>query len=99
MKEFTIEDLDRSLSYPTIMVIPSKNKGPEHFERMRKFIVFGKEYTIEWWKNISYLFIDGVQIPFYGMQISNTWPNRSKMNLQFYDDRDEVCCVLKIEDY
>ena len=44
----------------------------------------GKVYRIEWWKNISYLHRDGLVVVFERVNQSPTWPNRAKLNLQFY---------------
>jgi len=98
MPEFTIEQVDMVLNYPTIEVMKSANPI-ESFERWRTFMVHGLKYQIEWYVNHSYLHSPGgVTVLFKSIQRKNTWPHRSKMNLQFYDDRGEVCCVLKIED-
>jgi len=100
MADFTIEQLDKVLDYPTIEAVELGKLPDEYFERRRKFVVDGHEYMIEWWANISYLHVPGgAIIPFHTVKQSNTWPRRSKMNLQFYYGMDQVCCILKIEDW
>lgn len=97
---FSIENLDKVLSYPSITVKPFDD-SPPHFERNREFYVYDTKYRIEWWANCSYLFSpDGLIIPFDYVLLSNTWPHRSKMNMQFYTDGvSSPTCILKIEDY
>jgi len=94
-----IEEIDTLLDYPTITVKETKPDDGRYFNRNRVFIVNGKEYKIRWYINLSYLFYEDLTIPFVSMRRQNTWPHNSKMNLQFYDKNNEVCCILKIDDY
>lgn len=97
-----IEELDKVLSsYPTIEIIPApESADPTEFLRDRYFKVNGEEYRIEWWVNICYLYIgENVQICFKSIKVSDTWPNDAKMNLQFYDEKNNVCAILKIDNH
>ncbi len=92
-----ISMIDNALSHKNITDI--EEVGGEYFKRIRKFKVKNKKYKIEWYHNQSYLYIEDVIIPFFRVKQQNTWPIGKKMNLQFYDERNEVCCVLPIEEY
>jgi hypothetical protein len=89
----TIEELDKVLSHPNIQVeaVPDT---PGEFQRNRWFTLNGKRYCIEWWCNISYLHVGSMIVPFQRVKQAGTWPIMSKLNLQFYDSRDAVCCVI-----
>ena len=95
-----ITQLDKMLSYKTIKLLESTDNNNEAYEfnRYRHFEVNNIKYSIEWYVNICYLHHKDMLIPFHNVKLSNTWPRRSKMNLQFYYN-NEVCCILKIEDY
>jgi len=98
MSNFTIEDLDRILDYPTIEVA-TVIEEPAKFIRVREFEVDGNKFSIEWWANLSYLKIDDTLIiPFDTAELTNTWPNRSKMNIQF-QYKGHTCVVLKVDSY
>ena len=59
----------------------------------------GATYNIEWWSNISYLLLpNDMVIPFSSVEVSGTWPNEYKNNLQFYHN-GEICAILPIEHY
>ena len=99
MSEFTLEVLDKILSYPTIKKLPTPNPA-KYFERFRYFSVGGYEYSIEWYRNIRYLSTPGnVLVRFEEAKLSNTWPHASKMNIQFYDEHGGICCILNIDRY
>lgn len=95
---FSIEDLDKALEHSSIKV-HKKNENGELFSRIRVFDINNELYKITWYSNICYLRYNHLTIPFQYAKQSNTWPNNSKQNLQFYDGGDAVCCILKIEDY
>jgi len=92
-----IKEILKALDYHTITAKELDVKDDLRFERNILFTVLGKNYEIEWWRNISYLFYDDLQIPFERVTRSNSWPNGAKMNLQFYSERGNVNCILKIE--
>lgn len=94
----TIEQIDKQLTHPNVKVT-MKTLGDERFERIRELVIDGQTYTIEWWQNISYLRFGGLLVIFDSVKQTGTWPNSAKMNLQFYDDRGELCAVLPIEYY
>lgn len=75
-------------------------KHDEHgFSRRIQFVINGIVYRIEWWKNISYLQTqEDLQIPFEYVEVSGTWPNGYKTNLQFYT-KGEAVAILPIEKY
>lgn len=96
----TLEELDKVLAHPNIK-LQAKAEAPGEFNRNRAFTLNGNEYVIEWWVNISYLYIGrDVTIPFDFVKQQGTWPIRSKLNLQFYDIEKRVCCVIaNLESY
>ena len=96
-KVIEYEELESLLNTDLIELFVSKDV-PGKLNRSFKFIAFDKTYLIEWWKNLCYLYIDDVQIPFEQVKITGTWPNRYKNNLQFYYN-GEVCAILPIEKY
>lgn len=98
MKAIPIDTLDEVLTHPNIEV-RSEAVGDETFERSRVFTVNGEEYRIEWWVNGCYLYAGDLITLFNWVRRSNTWPNRAKLNLQFYDQHDQVIAVLPIEYY
>ena len=101
---FTIENLDFVLSHASIDNQPSPSPA-EYFERSRYFKISGCVFHIDWWVNVPYLTTpNGVVVPFCSVKfcsvkVSNTWPNGSKLNLQFYNQHGDVCCILPIEQY
>lgn len=59
----------------------------------------GKKYKITWWVNICYLTTEcGLYMPFHSIEISGTWPNHYKNNLQFTYHKDK-CAIIPIEEY
>jgi hypothetical protein len=97
MIDFTIEQLDEVLVHDNIKNIPLMTARPEEFLRDRAFEIDGERYTIEWWTNICYLTVGEVLIPFRYVVKHGTWPNGKKLNLQFYNDQRQVCCVIPLE--
>jgi hypothetical protein len=98
MTPITIEKLDAVLKHKNIEIIPNPN--PEkYFDRNRFFKINGQNFKIVWFCNTSTLFFGDVLVRFVSVSQEKTWPNRAKMNLQFYDEHGDVCCVIKIEDY
>lgn len=56
-------------------------------------------YKIEWWCNICYLTTAcGAYIPFHNVEISGTWPNHHKTNLQF-EYNGNKCVIVPVEKY
>ena len=93
----TIDQIDLILNECNL-VFTRLSLGEEYFERSRRFTVDGISYRIEFWDNLSYLYVDEkLIIPFNLMKKSNTWPNRSNMNIQFYNHLGEIVAVLPIE--
>ena len=92
-----IEDILKALDHHTITINRVCAEEGHRFERNISFVVSDKNYRIEWWTNISYLFHGDLQIPFKTITRSNHWPNGAKTNLQFYTERGNVACILKIE--
>lgn len=99
METITIEELDRLLSLNSNISLVNSEKKEGCFNRKRTFRVHDQEFEIEWWCNGSYLNIGKVIIPFKAVTLSNTWPNRSKVNLQFYDSNDYPCCIIPVADW
>lgn len=100
-----IERIDRVLNHPAIILIEPPNPA-EFFERRRRFKTSRNDgiYEITWWKNISYFATLGEDgdsnslVLFDHVDISGTWPWRSRFDLRF-TYQDELSCVLKIEKY
>jgi len=99
MEGILIENLDNVLTHFNIISVKSRCGSGEGFCRLRDFTINGEDYTIEWWKNNSYLFHRNLTIPFYTVEQCNTWPNSAKLNLQFKDKYKNTVCILPIEEY
>jgi len=94
--DFSIEDLKKVLDHKNISMV--ENKEPdEFFDREMRFVIDGECYKTVWWVNVSYLEIGVLLIPFRYVKQESTWPNNAKLNLQFYNDRNEIVCILPIE--
>ncbi len=92
--------IDLLKSNKNIVDVENQQEGNGNFNRNIRFKVKGNQYMIEWWKNTCYLHIDTrAFIVFSDVEISGTWPNRAKLNLQFIDLAGEKICILPIEDY
>ena len=93
------EDLDKVLHLNrNIEGVIWDQVKPGEFSRGVYFMVRGMAYKIEWWSNVGYLFKERLQIPFDHVELSGTWPNSFKENLQFhYNGR--VCAILPVEPY
>jgi hypothetical protein len=92
-----------AIDYQDLILLLRKNKNIEKvYERGLRtlgFYIGVKKFEIEWWVNISYLHTDcGCKIPFHTVTLSGTWPNRAKLNLQFYYNK-EAGCILPVEHY
>ena len=73
------------------------------FDEIRKFEftvkLTGKKYKIEWWVNICYLTTEcGLYMSFSSVEISGTWPNHFKNNLQFTYGKDKRA-IITVEVY
>lgn len=97
--------IDRGRLFETLINAPNVTdvEWIDHYKsgysRTLKFIVENTTYRIEWWKNVSYLnTANDLQIPFEYVEVSGTWPNGYKTNLQFYRD-GEVVAILPLEEY
>lgn len=99
MDDFTIEDLDMALEHKNIVVSTPVLPGEYAFNRTRLVFINGNEYRIAWWRNQCYLEHDDMIVLFKYVRQSGTWPNNKKVNLQFYDHHNAVCCVVGIEGY
>lgn len=97
---FTLEDLDKALDHKNILVSAYGDIGVTVFvKRHREVIINSIRYTINWYKDQCYLNTGDLIIPFSFVKQNDTWPNYAKMNLRFYDEAGNTCCILKIEDY
>jgi len=104
MEQEYITQLLQQNKYIEDVKIP--NSIAPDFDREHEFSVRGVRYKIEWWTNICYLYIDEVIIPFGFMELSGTWPNRFKTNIQFMDraprgvfDLPEKVCIIPLEEW
>ena len=68
------------------------------YNRVIKFTAFNVEYKIVWWTNVSYLYIGNVQIVFNNIDVSGSWPNKFKLNINFTTPAGTVC-ILPIKEY
>lgn len=93
---FSIEDLDKALAHKNILSTSYGHKSTVMFKRCREIIINKRMYHIEWYINKCFLYTMGLTIPFNFVKQANTWPNHSKMNLQFYNGSG-VCCILVLE--
>ena len=92
---FSLIGLDVALKHKKIKV--ERRPTGDGLNRIRKFRLNGESYKIIWYINTCYLEHDDILVKFKRVDQKNTWPNRSKMNLQFYNDNNDVCCVIRIE--
>lgn len=88
--------LSRSRNITNVTMIDVDDYG---FSRRVRFEVEGQVYVIERWANLCYLEAGNAKIIFDKVRFKGTWPNRYKNNLQFYDDRNEVVCVIGVDKY
>jgi len=97
----TFEALEALLkSHKNIKDVENKQPDTGEFNRDFRFKVSGNQYLITWWKNVCYLHIDTrCFIIFNQVEISGTWPNRAKNNLQFMNAAGDKVCILPIEQY
>jgi hypothetical protein len=95
---FSIEDLDRVLKHKNILLMPHGDNSSIEFRRRRDLIINGTMYIISWYINQCYLTRDRLTVPFSFVKQSNTWPNRAKTNLQFYNKKGDICCILMLEE-
>ncbi len=87
-------------STPNLSKILQPEELQGEFDREIIFESQGLEYLIEWWTNQSYLYICGVgPILFKRVELSSTWPNHAKNNLQFYQDSKTPCCIIEVDWY
>lgn len=98
MGNITLEGLEKVLQHKNITIIPIDEKEGE-LNRMRSFVVNSQFYTIEWWKNVCYLYSGGLMIVFCNAVQSGTWPNTFKTNLQFQNEHGTTMAVIGIERY
>lgn len=79
-------------------IIYTKKDETGHFNRYFTFSVNGVEYKIEWWPNVVYLHLPNeCFLIFDHFKVSDTWPNNSRANLQFYSVNNFTVFVLPIE--
>lgn len=68
------------------------------FKRRFEFSINDIPYTIEWFYNVSNLYLPGgCQLLFDTFKISSSWPNDAKLNLQFYNDRGETVFLIPLD--
>lgn len=58
----------------------------------------GEKFTIEWWINISYIKYEKAIIPCDKIEVANTFPNHSRLNIQAYF-KNNLVFILPIRDY
>jgi hypothetical protein len=55
MANISLEGLEKILQHKNITLLPVDEEAGE-LNRMRSFVVNAQIYTIEWWKNVCYLY-------------------------------------------
>lgn len=58
----------------------------------------GGRYEVEWYVNVSYLYVGELQIRFDDLFITGTWPNNFKNNIHFISC-GEIVAILPITEY
>ena len=101
-KSVGIDKVLKVLSFNLIVNINTLNPN-KYFDRVNRFSTsLNKDIVmrIEWWDNISYLIVESneMKIPFDNLEISGTWPNGYKNNIQF-SYNGSVCCIIPLEKY
>ena len=96
MTKFHFEELEVVMNHDKVNGKPI-NIDDYGFSREFAFCIDGSDYEIRWFHNQSTLSSGFLDVMFHRVKVANTWPNRSKMNLQFYDDKNNVVAVLPID--
>jgi hypothetical protein len=95
-----LEDLDKVLNNCPNLTYTKQSLGDELFERVRMLSIDGiGECKIIWYTNGAYIYHNEIIIPFQAVEVSGTWPNKAKANLQFDNSYGEKCCIIPIEYY
>ena len=92
-KEDILELLNASHQIAT-----SEDLGGASYNRIIEVSALLSDFKIEWWKNISYVFIGEIQIPFDAVDVSDCWPNKFKSNISFRRN-DQTCCIIPLTEY
>lgn len=94
------EDLFHTLkSAPNVTNVNWINKDKYEYSRDLEFMVSNTNYRIKWFWNESQLFFNGnCMVRFDRCELSGTWPNKYKYNLQFYLN-GEVIAVVPVGEY
>ena len=96
----TRDDILKVLQSHRNIISPKVIERNNGYDRNMTFTIKGNQYRIEWWANIRYLFIaGGGQLPFDSVEVSSTWSNHYKCNLQFFNRDNTVAFILPIESH
>lgn len=96
LKELLYETIKNA---PEVADVEWINKDKYGFSRDLQFNVRGNTYKIKWYWNYSHLYFnDESFLIFDCVEVSSTWPNNFKHNLQFYY-KDNIVAVIPIEEY
>jgi hypothetical protein len=98
--ERLIKVLDKAFELKLIDGL-SYNTKKDEFDRDIDFTIIrcGTGYKISWWSNVAYLYVgDSFQLPFDDLEVSGTWPNNFKTNLQFEYNKNK-CAIIGLEGY
>ena len=75
------------------------NFGEYGFSRTIAFDIRNNKYKIVWFCNYSTLIINNeIEVIFDKIEISGTWPNGYKNNLQL-EYKNNVICIIPLEEY
>ena len=66
----------------------------DNFDRVRKFIIDKKGYTIIWYKNLCTLIIDNnIEVKFNYLTVNGLYPNSTDLNFNFKYDDNTICII------
>ena len=83
----------------TIQSAPAVENVEIQRPRRISFSVGGKEYKIEWYWNQSYLYFENdAMLLFQRVEVSSTWPNHYKANLEF-TQRTRTAAIIPLVPY
>ena len=95
----SIQQIESLLSGLGFELTPIDVGNNGHYRAVEALKAGVDSFQIQWWMNQCYLFAGELIVPFKSIEASGTWPNRAKMNLQFYSDSHTPCAILPIQWY
>ena len=77
-------------SIPQIEYLGYVNIDEHGFSRTIAFILRSVTYKIEWYSNISYLYVGEMIVPFINVEHTDTYPHNYKSELRFTINKDNA---------